>query len=303
MHRILRCFTLVSVPLFCLSLLSQDQSGPPLPYVVDPDWPQLPAGWILGEGAAVSVDAREHVYIFHRGPHPIIEFDPAGKFIRSWGDGSFPRPHGIRVDSEGNIWVIDSAAHVVVKMNSQGRVQMVLGRFGEAGDSPARFNGPTDVAMAPGGEFYVSDGYGNSRIAKFSRDGQFLLSWGHKGSGEGGFALPHGIAVDKRGRVYVADRENGLIQIFDGDGKFITQWKHVGAASGLAITEDAFLFVAANSRIFKLNLDGRILGVFGQPGKPAGKLAGVHHLAVSPSGDIYTAELAGWRVQKFVRKR
>ena len=296
----LRCL----IPLILLPGLVLAQSDvPKLDYQVDPDWPQLPAGWILGETAAVTVDAREHVYIFHRGPHPIIEFDRAGQFVRSWGDGSFQRPHGIRIDPEGNIWAIDSGAHVVVKMNAQGRVQMVLGRFGHPGEGPDRFNGPTDVAVTPGGEFYVSDGYGNKRIAKFTRDGRFLFEWGRQGSGEGGFALPHGLAVDKQGRVYVADRENRLIQIFDGDGKFIKQWDHVGAASGFALTEDEFLFVAAGSRIFKLNLEGKILGVFGKPGKLAGEMAGVHHLAVSPSGDIYTAELAGWRAQRFVPKR
>ena len=296
----LRCL----VPLILLPGLVLAQSDiPKLDYQVDPDWPQLPAGWILGETAAVTVDAREHVYIFQRGPHPIIEFDPTGRFVRSWGDGSFPRAHGIRVDPEGNMWAIDAGAHVVVKMNAHGRVQMVLGRFGEPGEGPDRFNGPTDVAVTPGGEFYVSDGYGNKRIAKFTRDGRFLFEWGRQGSGQGAFALPHGIAVDKKGRVYVADRENGLIQIFDGDGKFIQQWDHVGAASGFALTADEFLFVAAGNRIFKLNLEGKILGVFGKPGKPVGEMAGVHHLAVSPSGDVYTAELAGWRAQRFVPQR
>ncbi len=139
----LRCL----VPLILLPGLALAQSDiPKLDYQVDPDWPRLPAGWILGETAAVTVDAREHVYIFHRGPHPIIEFDPMGRFVRSWGDGSFPRAHGIRVDPEGNMWAIDAGAHVVVKMNSQGRVQMVLGRFGQPGEGPDRFNGPTDVA-------------------------------------------------------------------------------------------------------------------------------------------------------------
>ncbi|MGH9660085.1 MAG: peptidyl-alpha-hydroxyglycine alpha-amidating lyase family protein [Bryobacteraceae bacterium] len=267
-------------------------------YVHDPAWPQLPAGWILGETAAAAADAKGHVYIFHRGPHPIIEFDRAGKMVRSWGDGSFPRPHGIRVDPEGNLWAIDAGAHVVVKMNSQGRVVLVLGRAGESGLGPDRFNGPTDVAVTPAGDFYVSDGYGNSRVAHFSRDGALVRSWGSKGSGRGTFALPHGIALDRAGRVYVADRENKLIQIFDKDGKFLQQWDQAGAASGLVFV-DPHLFVASGNRVYKMTLDGKVLGVIGDPGKPPGKIAGLHHLAVGPGGDIYTAELSGWRAQRF----
>ncbi len=286
------------------AVLARAQSNPPrLPYSVDPNWPQLPQGWLLGETASVTVDGKGHVLLFHRGPHPIIELDGAGKHVRSWGDGSFPRAHGIRVDPQGNLWVIDSGAHIVVKMNPQGRVLMVLGRSGQAAEGPDRFNGPTDVAVTPEGDFYISDGYGNSRIAKYSKDGTFLLSWGNKGAGQGGFALPHGIAVDRKGLVYVADRENRLIQIFDGGGKFLKQWNQVGAASGLAMSADGHLFVAAGNRIFKLDLEGRILGAFGEPGRLAGQLAGVHHLAVGPNGDVYTAELGGWRAQKFVLRR
>lgn len=289
--------------LFCVPFYAQHHGGPTLPYVWDAGWPQLPAGWILGEGAAVTVDAREHVYIFHRGPHPIIEFDRSGKFVRSWGDGTFPRPHAIRIDPEGNIWVTDTGSHVAVKMNPQGRVQMVFGRHNVPGDGDNQLNGPTDVAFGPSGNIYISDGYGNSRILKYTKDGKFLLKWGHRGKGRGGFALPHGIAVDKQERVYVADRENSLVQVFDANGKFITQWDHIGAAGGLAMLDDKYLFVAANSRVFKVDLEGNVLGVFGQPGRIPGQTAGIHHLAVSPSGDIYTGELSGWRIQKFVQKR
>ena len=274
--------------------------APKLDYRADLTWPQLPPGWILGETAAVAVDARDDVYIFQRGPHPIIQFDPAGKFVRSWGDGSFPRPHGIRIDPEGNIWVIDAGSHVIVKMTAQGRVQMVFGRAGEAALGPDRFNGPTDVAFTPKGEFYISDGYGNKRVAKFAKGGKFLKSWGTLGTGKGTFALPHGVAVDKQGRVYVADRENGLLQVFDGEGKFLDQWNHLGKPSGLAQNDDDHLWVASGNRIFKVKLDGKVAGVFGEPGKLPGQMAGIHHIAVSRSGAVYTGELSGWRAQRFV---
>ena len=146
--------------------------------------------------------------------------------------------HSVRVDPEGNIWVIDVGGHVVVKMNSKGCVIMQLGRKGVPGTGHGNFNLPTDVAFAPNGDFYVTDGYGNSRVVKFSHDGQYLLEWGTKGSGAGEFLLPDAVVLDAQGRVYVSDRENRRIEIFESNGKFLTQWANVGGFSGLAVTRD-----------------------------------------------------------------
>jgi DNA-binding beta-propeller fold protein YncE len=282
-------------------LLAAQTNWPRLNYVLDPDWPRLPAGWTFEETPGVAVDSREHVFVFHRGPHPIIEFDPEGNFVRSWGDGVFVRPHALKFDPQGNLWAVDDQGHVVVQMDALGRVRMVLGRKNTKGETKDTFNRPTDVAFAPNGDFYVADGYGNSRVVKFTREGAFVTAWGRRGSGEGEFNLPHAVAVDRQGRVYVGDRENYRMQIFDANGKFLTQWKHVGSPWGVAITGDESLFLCDghNNRILKLNLQGEVLGVLGAPGKLPGLLDYSHHLAVGPSGSVYVAEIKNWRVQKF----
>jgi sugar lactone lactonase YvrE len=273
-----------------------------LNYNVDPNWPVLPAGWTFEETPGVAVDAREHVFVFHRGPHSIIEFDTAGKMLRTWGDGVFVRPHALKFDREGNLWAADDQGHIVVKMDAAGRVRMVLGRKNNKGETSDLFNRPTDIAFAANGDFYVSDGYGNSRVVKFSKEGRYITAWGKKGAGEGEFNLPHGIAVDKRGRVYVGDRENFRMQVFDADGKFLAQWKHVGSPWGVVIAEDESIYMCDghNNRILKLNLQGEILGVLGSPGRLPGELDYSHHLALGPSRSIYVAEIKNWRVQKFV---
>ncbi len=286
-----------------LAALAQT-NWPRLPYVVDPDWPRLPVGWTFEETPGVAVDAREHVFVFHRGKHSIIEFDKAGNVVRSWGDGTFVRPHGLRFDPDGNLWAADDQGHIVVKMDALGRVRMVLGRKNTKGETNDTFNRPTDLAFAPNGDFYVSDGYGNSRVVKFTKEGKFITAWGKKGAGEGEFNLPHAVALDKRGRVYVGDRENHRMQIFDANGKFITQWKHVGSPWGIVVLPDQTILMCDghNNRILQLSPNGDVLGVLGEAGKLPGQLDFVHHMAVGPSGNIYTAEIKNWRVQKFERR-
>jgi len=247
------------------------------PYKLVPDWPTearsaagAPAGpWNLIQAPGVAVDARGHVLVLHRGAHPILEFESGGKFVRSWGDGMFsegkvvtvPRgdrasgasgysavygpagcdscgAHSIRVDPEGNIWAVDAPGHVIYKMNPQGKVIMRLGRKGVPGMGPNNFNLPTDVAFASNGDFYVSDGYGNPRVVKYSRDGKYLLQWGTRGSGPGEFQLPHNVAVDAQGKVYVTDRDNARVEIFDSSGKFLNQWRDIGGVSALRISTD-----------------------------------------------------------------
>jgi DNA-binding beta-propeller fold protein YncE len=283
-------------------LLPAQSNWPKLPFQVDSAWPQLPEGWSFGEAASAAVDSREHIFVSHRGPHPIMEFDAQGKFIRAWGDGMFVRPHGLKFDREGNLWVVDDGGHIVVRMDSNGRVRMVLGRKDEAAETPGNFNRPTDVAFAPNGDFYVTDGYGNSRVVKFTKEGRFIRAWGKKGDGEGEFNLPHAVAVDRRGRVYVGDRTNYRMQVFDEDGKFLAQWKHVGSPWGVVVTPDQHILMTDgyNNRILKLTLDGEVVGQLGNSGKLPGELDYCHHLAVGPSGSIYVAEVKNWRIQKFV---
>ena len=221
--------------------------------------------------------------------------------VRSWGEGLFIRPHAIRVDPEGNIWTVDNDTHQVLKMDPSGRIRMVVGRRGQSGESDELFNRPTDVAFAPNGDFYVSDGYVNSRVVKFSKEGRYITAWGKKGDGDGEFNLPHSVAVDGQGRVYVGDRENYRVQVFDANGKFLTQWNHVGSPWGLDLQSDQTLFLADghNDRILKVTLEGKVLGAFGENGRLPGELNFVHHLGLDAAGNIFASEIKNQRVQKF----
>ena len=277
----------------------QQAAIPDLRLRVVADWPALPAGWNFGEVAGIEADSRGHVFIFHRGTHPLMEFDARGSFVRSWLDDMITRAHSVRVDRESNIWIVDVGAHVVFKMNPQGRVIMVLGRRGQAGTTETSFNQPADVAFAPNGDFYVADGYGNSRVVKFNREGKYLLEWGKKGTAPGEFNLPHAVVLDPRGRVLVSDRENRRIQIFDPTGKFLAQWNGVGSISGLDLTPDGKLLAAGGARLVLLDLDGRVVGSVAPAGRLAGEVSAAHGVAAGPHGEVYVAEL-NWRAQKFI---
>ncbi|MBM3775680.1 MAG: hypothetical protein FJW37_11050 [Acidobacteria bacterium] len=298
-------------------------------YRLAPEWPLevksaagTPAGpWNLIQVAGVAIDARGHVLVLHRGAHPILEFESSGKFVRSWGDGLIssgkvvaihPRDrveggsgysavygpaacyacggHSIRVDREGGIWVVDATAHVVYKMNPEGKVIQQLGRRGVSGLGTDTFNLPTDVAFAPNGDVYVSDGYGNARVVKYSRAGKYLLQWGTRGTGPGEFGLPHNLVTDAQGRVYVTDRDNRRIQIFDSNGKFLSQWTDTGGVSSLYLRTDQRIWSGGELR----DLNGKVLAKI-----PEAQAA--HGATVSDSGDVYVALLSGV-VQKFVRQ-
>src|SRR5262245_53295912 len=180
-------------------------------------WPTLPASLKLGPVSAVATDSAGRVYVLQRAEPPVLVFDRDGTFLRSWGAGLLTTPHGLRTDRDDHVWVTDIGRHIVLKFDAAGKPLMMLGRKDQPGDGPDRFNKPTDVAIGPAGEVYVADGYGNSRVVKFSKEGQFLKEWGRKGSGAGEFNLPHAIRTDGKGRVYVGDRENKRVQVFDAD--------------------------------------------------------------------------------------
>jgi len=294
-----------------------------------PDWP-VPArtaagtstAWNLIQVPGVAVDSRGHVLVLHRGAHPILEFDSAGKFLRSWGDGMFSEGkvsavppggrapgasgysavygpagcdscgvHSIRVDKAGNIWVVDAPGHVVYKLDQQGKVLAQLGQKGVSGLARDKFNLPTDVGFASNGDVYVTDGYGNPRVVKYSRDGKYLLEWGKRGSGAGEFQLPHNIVVDARDRVYVTDRDNRRVEVFDSGGKYLAEWPDIGGVSALAITSDQQIWTGDVLR----GLDGKAIA------RLSGEVPTTHGVAVGNSGEVYAAQLNG-AVQKFVRK-
>jgi DNA-binding beta-propeller fold protein YncE len=287
--------------------------GPTLPYQVDPNWPQLPKGMNFGECSGVDVDKDGNVWVFNRGSWPLIEFDRSGKMLKCWSSQTFRvlSSHGIRVGPDGSLWCVDVQGHVIFKVNPDtGRILMVLGnRQGTPGnnDSKDAFDQPTNVCFRPDGNFYVSDGYVNSRIIEFTPDGEYIRHWGTLGKGDGQFALVHDVVIDSKGLVYVADRQNARVQVFDQNGKFITKWTNVGAPWGLVYVtnEDAiYMCDGKNDRIVKLSLEGKVLGQIGSWGKAPGKLDYVHDITFDPvDGSIYTVEIKNWRVQKWVRQK
>jgi DNA-binding beta-propeller fold protein YncE len=218
------------------------------PYMLVEDWGPHLHGIEWGETAGLTIDATDRLYAFTRKPTPVVEFDVAGQVLKRWGEGLFVYPHGIRVDRDGFLWLTDARGrdgkgHQVFKYSRDGKLLMTLGIAGVAGVGPDTFNGPTDVAIAPDGAIFVSDGHGNNRIVKFSKEGKFIRQWGKKGAAPGEFNLPHTLFFDQRGRLLVGDRSNKRIQIFDQDGNFIEQWTQFGSPSGIFITGDDVLYV------------------------------------------------------------
>jgi DNA-binding beta-propeller fold protein YncE len=281
--------------LACVTFGRADECADKVPdYRPVAGWPQLPPKLELGPVSAVATDAKDRVFVAHRGPKPILVFDRDGKFLRAWGDEHIKTVHGLRIDPEGNVWITDIGNHQVMTFDPEGKLLLSLGQKGRAGDKPDQFDRPTDVAVTVSGEFFVSDGY---------RAGQLLKQWGTKGKGEGEFNLPHAICLDAKGRVYVGDRENNRVQIFDAEGKFIEQWKDSGAPYGLFLAGDR-LFVADGRANFLrvLGPDGKALGRFGEKGTAAGQFQMPHMLCVDSRGDVYVAEVTNKRIQKFTAK-
>jgi DNA-binding beta-propeller fold protein YncE len=299
--------TLLSVALVFLLApyaFAQLKSGPPLPHKLVKDWPQLPKGWNFGECSGVAVDKNDNVWVFNRGKHPLMQFDKHGRMLQSWDEVQIVSSHGVRVDPWGNIWLVDVKGHRVLTLNPGGRIIQVIGRSPGGNDSKDSFNEPTAVAFTPDGSVYVGDGYVNSRVVKFNKEGEYLLHWGRKGVGDGEFNLVHDVAVDSKGRVYVADRTNARIQVFDANGKFLTKWTDLGAPWGLTYVEREnalYMCDGLNNRVLKLNLEGQVLGVLGSYGRSPGKFDFAHNIAVDSEGSIYVAEIKNWRVQKFAR--
>src|SRR5687768_1424761 len=291
------------------------------------EWPAPPrsaagfdAPWNFIQVASVAVSAKGTVLVLHRGAHPLLEFDTSGKLIRSW-DGltisegkvaGIPKDnwapdrsrysavygpagctacgaHSVRVDPRGNVWVVDATAHVIYKLNGDGKEIMRLGTKGTSGASQNTFNLPTDIAFAANGDMYVTDGYGGARVVKFSRDGKYLLEWGKRGTGPGEFGLPHNVVVDAQGLVYVTDRDNQRIQIFDASGKFLREWTGTGGVSGLAMTRDGRIITGNVVR----DLDGNVVAKLADA-------ASAHGAAIDSAGNIYLAQLSGI-VQKLVK--
>jgi hypothetical protein len=284
----------------------------PYTYEVAEPWAQLPDGWAFREVAAVGVDAQDYVYAFNRGAHPMIVFDRQGQFLRSWGEGVFTRAHGITMGPDATVFCTDDGDHTVRKCTLEGKVLFTLGVPGKPAPfmSGDPFHRCTHVALDPRtGEFYVSDGYGNARVHKYTPDGRLLFSWGESGTDPGQFNISHNIATDKDGWVYVADRENHRIQVFDPQGTFETQWVNMARPSGLYIDQaNARAYVGESGsaigpnadarglgpRISILDLHGQVLARLGDlpRGEGRGQFIAPHGVGLDSHGDIYVAEVA-----------
>ncbi len=256
------------------------------------DWATLPDGMTWAEVSGVAVDSGERMFALQRNDPPMLEFDPSGRMVRTWGSGQLVWPHGLRVDRYGFLWITDGRGrngqgHQVFKYTRDGQRVMTLGTAGIAGDGPNTFNGPTDVAIAANGDIFVADGHVNSRIVKFSKEGRFIKAWGRKGSGPGEFDVPHSLAFDGQGRLLVADRSNKRIQVFDQEGTFITNWSGFGSPSGIFVSPDDTLYVVdANDakRLFVGSAkDGSITHVLKD-------LTLAESVAVDRLGNVYVGE-------------
>lgn len=298
-------------------------------HVPVPGWPSLPEKLELGLCAGVGVDSHNRVFVFHRNgrqwTHPFasepladptvtVIDGPTGKVVTAWGAGEFIMPHGLTIDDKDNVWLTDVARHQVFKYSHDGKPLMTLGERGVPGADHAHFNLPTDVAVLPDGSFYVSDGYQNTRVVKFSAKGEYEFEWGTKGEGPGQFRLPHGIALDKQGRVYVCDRSNSRLQVFEAKGKFVAEWKgpQIGRPYGVATDNTGHIFLvdggeqsvraADRGKVVELDAQGQVLDTFGSHGSGPGQFRTGHDVAIGPDGAVYVADSGGKRVVKFVRR-
>jgi len=330
------------------------QPVPELQFDSVPNILKLPPNLYLGEAAGVAVNSKGHIFVFSRGnttgpaygatAAQLLEFGPDGKYIREIGHNLYAWSYGhvVRIDKDDNIWAIDKGSDMVVKFTPDGRVAMVFGRKKEASDeagpwtrvNPPRpavdgqFRQPTDVTWDPQGNIFISDGYINSRVAKYDKNGVWIKSWGTPGTGPGQFNTPHSITSDAKGNVYVADRGNRRIQVFDSDGNFLREIKinvpvpsvvHMwmgnppgpqaqnglmgsGAPWAICITPGPTQYLysadAYPGRIYKLSLEGEVLGVFGSSGRQLKQFGWIHELDCHSENEIYAAEILNWRVQK-----
>lgn len=319
MEVIVRQGLLLAILLSLGAPLLAQQVVPKIPYQSVPNFIKLPEGMYLGEAAGVAVNSKGDVFVYNRGEKTrLLEFDPNGNYLRTIGNGlyGFVFAHSVKIDRDDNIWCVDEGSSTVMELDPTGNhVKMVLGRRPEPSShllpgSPAPppsdwlFNRPTDVAFDSKGDIFVTDGYVNSRVMKYDNFGDKLKEWGTRGTAPGQFHTPHTVVVDANDRLYVGDRENNRIQVFDTDGNFITQWTNVGAPWALCITPPPHQVIySSDSRpghIYKLDLNGNILGEFGKAGKQPGEFGWVHQMACPSENVLFVGELLNWRVQKLI---
>jgi len=311
--------------------VAQEGPGPnvaPNPYRMEEGWAKLSQGRKWGAAIGVDIDRDgKSVWVFDRcataddcsgsSLAPIQKFDAAGRLLVSFGAGLFNYPHGFFIDRDDNVWVSDGRAkngkgHTVMKFSPDGKLLMTLGKPGVAGNGPDTFNAPSDVLVAPNRDIFVADGHGgdtNARIVKLSPEGKFVKAWGKKGSAPGEFDSPHGLAMDSAGRLFVADRSNGRIQIFDQNGQFIAEWKQFGRPSGVFINKQDVIYVADSQSTestnpgFKQGIrigtvkDGKVAAFI-----PWSEPNTVEGVAADDQGNVYAGYTNTLNFRRFVKK-
>jgi DNA-binding beta-propeller fold protein YncE len=304
-----------------MSVMTEDDAGVILGsgahrYRVE-DWGKLPDGWALNDVAAVVTDAKDNVYVFNRGDHPMIVFDREGNFLRSWGEGVFHRAHGIHIGPDESLYCTDDGDHTMRRCTLDGKVELEIGIPGRPAPfmSGEPFHRCTHTALSPDGDIYIADGYGNACVHKYSPDGKRLMSWGEPGTDPGQFNIVHNICCDLDGWVYVADRENHRVQVFDGNGRYETQWNNLHRPCGLYMPacRDPLCYIGElgpglainrdwpnlGPRLSIVTLDGKLVARLGdvRAGMALGQFNAPHGIAVDSRGDIYVGEVSftNWR--------
>ena len=300
-------------------------------YTLVEPWAKLPEEESFIDVCGISIDSEDRIYVFNRSERPMIVFDRDGNEVASWGEGLFKRPHGSCMTSDGHIFLTDDHSHVLYKFTKGGDLLMTIGNMDQPSDTGHRpgldiferissitkaagpFNMPTGVAISSTGDIFVSDGYGNARVHKFSPEGRLLLSWGEPGPGESQFRLPHNIWIDKSDRVWIADRENSRVQIFDSEGKFLEQWTDLLRPTYVYMDKDETVYISELCRRISIfSIDGQLLARWGNEAHSLEEplFVGPHVICVDSRGDLYLGEVAtafgkvnrGARtIQKFAR--
>lgn len=293
------------------------------PYRKAADWPQLPAGMAFGDMSGVDIDNDGNVMLVHRGsaetprgakvaePVVVTIHPQTGKVLQTWGSNTFINPHGLTIDHENNVWITDTRLHQVFKFTHDGKLLLTLGEAEVPGWDAGHFNQPTQVAPLADGSFYVGDGYGNSRVAKFDRNGKFLFEWGSPGDQQGQFDNPHGVMIDQDGNVFVSDRENSRVQIFDQSGKFIKEWlgaKATGRVFSASVGPDGFIYLAIRpggrdplyTGVLKLDRNLNVVAQLGFRDTGDAVFQAAHFVAIGSDGAIYLAETPDRRLSKYV---
>ena len=327
---------LFAAPLFAqtpaqVNARAKAQNVPEIPFESVPNFLKFPANLYMGEGIGVATNSKGHVFVYTRSQETrLFEFDQKGNFVREIGEGlyGFAFAHAVRVDPQDNIWAVDEGSNMVIEFNPEGRVVLLLGRRPEPTDAgaatpaasastpgPYFFDRPTDVAWDAAGNIFVADGYGNSRVVKYDKDGRFIASVGTHGAEPGQLNLPHTIAADAKGNIYVGDRSNSRIQVFDNDLKLKAVYDKVGAPWAVCITPGPHQYLytsnsnpdtnnaelgAVTGEIYKMELDGTILGKFGTAGKQLGQFSTTHEIDCRNENELLVSEITSWRVQKII---